>query len=202
MNPAQLQEYDDSGEWVAQYKYNGTHIVLRVSPEGEVSILTRHGTPPKLFSLSRSHREQILDLNIEKGKEYWFAGELLDHKTKSPQYKKKIVLFDILQAGRYLMRKPNQMGRLELLDSICQPDPSNLEPTNGIAFQISPDIWMAPTWDADFVSHFERFIHLDEVEGLVLRKRLSALDNFGTKEYEVSWLLRCRKPHAGGNYAF
>jgi ATP-dependent DNA ligase len=201
-DPKRLQSLDDSGEWVAQYKYNGTHVVVHITPEREVSIFTRHGTPPKLFSLSRSHREQILALNFEKGKEYWLAGELLDHKTTSKEYKKKIVFFDVLHAGRYLMRWPNQMGRLEILHSICQPDPSNLEPANGIALQISSNIWIAQVWETNFVAHFQKFLHLNEIEGLVLRKRLSAIDGFGGNEYEVSWLLRCRKPHAGGNYSF
>ena len=91
---AKLNEYEKSGNWVAQRKFNGTNVVIYVSNDRKVHILTRHGTPPKLFSLSKSHVDQILSLNFEKGKDYWLNGELLDHKTKNPDYKKKIVLFD------------------------------------------------------------------------------------------------------------
>jgi hypothetical protein len=28
------------------------------------------------------------------------------------------------------------------------------------------------------------------------------LDNFGQKEYDVPWMVRCRKPHPGGTYNF
>jgi hypothetical protein len=202
INPARLSKYEQSEKWICQRKFNGTHVVVHVPPDRRVSILTRHGTPPKLFSLSQNHIQQILNLNFEKGKDYWLAGELLDHKTTDQNYKRKIVFFDVLQAGRYLIGRPDQMGRLALLDEICQPDPGCLEPTNGIALQLSPNIWMAEWWDQDFMDRFNDFIDLDEIEGLVLRKKGGAIDNFGTREYDVTWMLRCRKPHSGGNYEF
>jgi len=200
INPTRLAKYEESGKWICQRKFNGTHIVVHIPHDRRVHILTRHGEPPKLFSLSQSHIDQILSLNFEKGKEYWLAGELLDHKTTNQEYKKKIVFFDVLQAGRYLIGRPDQMGRLQILEEICQPDPNSLEPANGIALQLLPNIWMAQWWDEDFVVRFNEFLGLDEIEGLVLRKKKSALDNFGRREYEVTWMVRCRKPHT--NYDF
>lgn len=200
ITPNALKRYDN-GEWVAQRKFNGTHILVNVAPNRDVGILTRHGTPPKLFSLSQRHIDQILALNLEAEKEYWLNGELLDHKTTDPRYKGKLVFFDVLQAGRYLMRNPNQMERLALLDDICR-HPTELEPANGIALQVSDDIFMAETFETDFEARFSEHIETDEIEGLILRKRNSAIDNFGRKEYDVSWILRCRKPHGGGNYSF
>lgn len=196
-----LGRYEETKKWLAQRKYNGTHILLYVSPEREVSIYTRHGQKPKLFSLTKSHIAQILSLNFEPGKDYWLAGELLDHKTKSKDYKGKIVLFDVLHAGKYLINKPDQAGRLELLSDICR-NPVELEPHFGIALRVTDDIWMAETWTSDFQRHFEEFLHLDEIEGLVLRKAGSSLESFGQKEYDVSWMVRCRKPHPGGTYIF
>jgi hypothetical protein len=201
-----LPVYESQGTWVAQRKYNGTHVVLNVSSTNQVGLLTRHGTPPKLFSLSASHITQILSLNLVPNQEYWFAGELLDHKTTTPEYKGRIVLFDVLQApidgpSRYLMRRPNQMCRLSVLDEICG-FPTKLEPHHGIALQATKDIWLAEHFETDFVRHFMEFIHLPEIEGLMLRKKLSAIDNLGGAEYDVSWMLRCRKPHSGGNYRF
>jgi len=199
--PATLPRYERSGQWIWQRKFNGTCVVVNISPSGEVGILTRHGTKPKLFSLTRQHITDFLGLNIEEGKEYWLAGELLDHKTTDKRYKQKIVLFDVLQAGRYLMRRPDQMGRLQLLSEICG-HPTELEPAHGIALAVTERIWMAQTWDTDAVGRFRDFLTTDEIEGLVLRKKKSVLDNFGRQEYEVSWMLRCRKPHSGGNYNF
>jgi hypothetical protein len=201
ISPHRLGNYEKTGKWLAQRKFNGTHVLIHISPERKVSILTRHGTPPKVFSLTRSHIDQILSLNIEEGKEYWLNGELLDHKTKNLSYKGKIVLFDVLQAGSYLIRKKNQKERISLLEEICR-HPTELEPNFGIAAKVTEDIWMAQTWESEFESHFKEFIHLDEIEGLILRKADSYIDNFGQKEYSVSWILRVRKPHSGGNYNF
>lgn len=195
-----LKEYEESGKWVAQRKFNGTNILIYISANREINILTRHGTPPKLFSLSQSHIDQLLSLNLEPSKDYWLNGELLDHKTKNKDYKKKIVLFDVLHAGKYLIRNPNQMKRLEMLKNICN-HPEKLE-KNGIALEVSEDIWMAESWEYDFEQHFQEYIDRDEIEGLILRKKNSFLDNFGQKEYDVSWIVKCRKPHSGGNYNF
>lgn len=195
-----LPEYEKSGKWLAQRKFNGTNVVIYISSERKVGILTRHGTCPKLFNLSKSHIEQILSLNLEKGKDYWFNGELLDHKTKSQYYKKKIILFDVLHAGRYLINSLNQSERLQLLDSICNK-PTILE-KNGIALQVTNEIWMAENWQENFESHYKEFLDRDEIEGLILRKKDSVISNFGQKEHDVSWIVKCRKPHSGGNYNF
>lgn len=196
-----LDSYESTGEWVAQRKFNGTHVLLHVSAAGKVGILTRHGTPPKMFSLSESHVHQILGLNLERGKEYWFDGELLDHKTVSPQYKGKIVFFDVLQAGRYFLRNPNQVERLKILSDICG-NPTVLEPNRGIALEVSRDLWISENWARGFHERFMDFLDMDEIEGLVLRKVSSVLESFGQKKYDVHWIVRCRKPDRGGAYRF
>lgn len=172
-----------------------------MTPDRRVGILNRHGEVPKMFSLSEGHTLQILSLDLEDGKEYWLDGELLDHKTSSPHYKGKIVLFDVLQAGEYFLRFPDQRGRLEILSRICRR-PSELEPGRGIALKVSEDIWMAESWDSGFSERFGDFLDMDEIEGLVLRKGRSVLGNFGLAKYEVPWILRCRKPNASGSYNF
>lgn len=198
---SQLREYEKTGKWIAQRKYNGTHILIYISKDRKITILTRHGTAPRLFSLTKSHIEQLLSLNLEEGKDYWLNGELLDHKTKNKFYKGKIILFDVLHAGQYLIKKLNQLQRLELLNQICK-FPKEFEPNHGIALEISKDIWMAEYWSENFEKHFKEFLNLDEIEGLILRKSDSFIENFGQKKYDVSWILRCRKPHGGGSYNF
>jgi hypothetical protein len=154
-----------------------------------------------MFSLSESHVHQILGLNLERGKEYWFDGELLDHKTVSPQYKGKIVFFDVLQAGRYFLRNPNQVERLKILSDICG-NPTVLEPNRGIALEVSRDLWISENWARGFHERFMDFLDMDEIEGLVLRKVSSVLESFGQKKYDVHWIVRCRKPDRGGAYRF
>lgn len=196
-----LSEYEASGEWIAQRKFNGTRILVNVSPSGEVGILNRHGKPPARFSLGTRHREQVLSLFLQKGLEYWFDGELLDHKTSDPRYKGKIVLFDILQAGEYMIREPRQDGRIAMLSEICG-SPERHEPNSGIALEVSEDLWMAESWTSGFADRFSDFLEMPEVEGLVLRRKSSVLGSFGQKKYEVPWIVRCRKPSASKSYNF
>lgn len=199
--PLSLNSYESSGGWIAQRKFNGTNVVINISPCRKVTILNRHGENPKLFRLSEKDIEQILSLNLEKNKEYWLNGELLDHKTSSKEYKRKIVLFDVLQAGEYFIRSPNQTRRLQILSEICN-NPSVLEPNKGIALKVSDNIWMAETWSHGFLDRFKEFLDLDEIEGLILRKYDSVLGNFGQKKHDVYWMVKCRKPHKGGTYDF
>lgn len=198
MPPRELDYYEKQGVWCAQYKYNGSRCVIHII-NGTVSIIDRHASKHRSYTMPATMRDQLLALpGLDKNKEYWLDGELLI-KTSATDTKEKIVLFDVLQAGNYLFLKPNQMGRLDMLNEICGR-PKELDPMRGMGFVISDDLMMAPTFQSDFTAHFNEKIQYDECEGLVLRRKDSALDNFGTKEYECSWIVRCRKPHKNYNF--
>ncbi len=197
--PTNLSAYDNDA-WVVQRKFNGTRIVLHILGKA-VYILNRHGEKPRQFELTTKYKEELLSLDLIPSQEYWLDGELLDAKTTSPAYKGKIVLFDVLQAGKYLFGKPDLLGRLEILTKICR-NPTKHEPHSKIALSVTENVWMAETFSTNFVNEYERFLAMPEIEGLVLKKKASSLNNFGQKEYEVDWQIRCRKPHAGGNYSF
>ena len=191
-----LLEYEKSGNWVAQYKFNGTRNVVNIKPNGKVEFWNRHGTHHKQYNPTDEIIKEFRSLNLEKGKEYWLDGELLHAKTKN--IKGKIVVYDVLFAGKYFFGGPPQIERLEILKNICG-NPQKLEPKHGIALQVSNDIWMAETFDKDFLKHYEKHIHTDEIEGLVLRRKDGVILSLGTKEYDVDWQLRCRKPSKNYN---
>lgn len=190
MNPLHLESYEKSGIWCAQRKFNGCRNLIHVLGKN-VDAYTRHGDVHKAFDLDQSYKDEILcNLDLDPVKEYWLDSEVM---TKTKNSRGEIVFYDVLQAGDYLFKTPNQMGRLEILKKICKyPKDLNEE---GIALQISPRLLMAETFESDFQKHFEEFLHLDKIEGLVLRKKKSSLDNFGDTYYEVSWMIRCRKPN-------
>lgn len=198
--PHQLPDYEKTGLWVVQRKFNGTRTVINITPDRKVTLYSRHGGLHKQFKPSRQLLADIASLNFEPGKEYWLDGEVMDAKTTDARYKDKVILFDVLFAGKLLFGNPSLMDRLAMLSSICR-NPVKLEP-NGIALSITPNLWMAETFTANFVERFKEMLERDEIEGLVLKKKGSVIDNFGNTEYETSWLIRCRKPHKGGNYAF
>lgn len=198
MLPSELPGYDKTSKWVAQRKFNGTRTLVHVLGS-HVCLQSRHGESHKQFQLTPRLKEEILSLDLDKGLEYWLDGEILDAKTKNPNYKNKIVLFDILHQGHYLFGSPDLMARYEILKRICR-NPEQKEPDLGLALKVTENIWLAETFSDKFTERFQDFIDSDEIEGLVLKKRNSVIDNIGAKEYEISWQIRCRKPHK--NYTF
>ncbi len=185
--PGHLSKYE--GSYFVQPKYNGTRNLIHIYPNNDIVMINRHGELHKQYSLPEYIIEQILSLNLEEGKEYWIDSELMHNKTTN--LKNTIVLFDVLQAGKYLFRI-KQAERLILLNKICG-EPNQYE-EKGRALKVSENIWMAPVFDQNFRQYFDYFSKFEEVEGLVLRAKNSCLDNFGRKEYEVPWMIRCRKP--------
>ena len=198
INWESLPEWEAKKKWVAQRKFNGTHNLIHVLPSGEVELFNRHGERHRQFQLSDTLRKEILSLHFQPGLEYWIDSELLDAKTTTPAYKSKIVMFDMLFAGKSLFLE-NQMGRLDILRAICR-DPEELEPNAGIALRVTDNLWMAETFFSNFILEYKRFIDRSEIEGLVLRDIRANLTVGGGKEETVDWILRCRKPHK--NYAF
>ncbi len=195
--PTELAYYESLGIYCIQPKYNGSRSIIHIS-NGEVSIYSRHGRPHRNYQLPMAMAKEILALpGLKKGVDVILDGELLS-KTTAKDTKNKIVFFDILQQGHYFFLNPDQKTRLEILATICG-NPTTLDPMRGMGYQISENLLMAPTFTSGFKAEFEKD-YGDEVEGLVLRKSNSVIDNFGRKEYEINWLIRCRKPHK--NYSF
>ncbi len=191
MNPSDLPAYEASGRWLAQRKFNGCRNLIHVSPEGKVEAFSRYGDTHKAFALTSDYIDQIrTHLNLQKSTEYWLDSEVM---TKTTNAGGEIVFYDVLQAGRYLFGRPNQVERLAMLRDLCG-NPKALEP-GGLALEISPKLWLAETFVNNFVPRFEEALANDSIEGLVLRKKKSTLDNFGTEYYETGWLIRCRKPN-------
>jgi ATP-dependent DNA ligase len=199
ISPNQLGKYEASGKWVVQRKFNGTRIVVIVAGN-RTKIFNRHTESPKQFALTPAISTQIVSLNLDAAKTYYFDAELLHSKTKDGRYKSKIVLFDILVAGKHLFCGPSLEDRLKMLSDICG-NPQKLEPAHGIALAVSDNLWMAETYSSNFKERFDEFKHLDEIEGLVIKLKGSRLDNLGKREHDVNWQIRCRKPH-GKSYEF
>ncbi|RTK93089.1 MAG: hypothetical protein EKK64_10810 [Neisseriaceae bacterium] len=185
-----LPYYEKTGLYVAQRKFRGSNSVLNISKNGKITLGNRHGREFSNFKLSKDYQEEILSsLKLKPNTEYWFNGEIMN---KDENAKNEIIFFDILQEGRYFFQNPDQMKRLEILKEICN-DPKELS-EDKIALQISSRLLLAETFEKDFVFHFKEAYPIKRLEGLVLKKKKSCLDDFGHKEYETSNSIRCRKP--------
>jgi ATP-dependent DNA ligase len=188
--PSMLPALERRGIYVAQRKFNGDRCLVHVHGK-KVQLYNRHGKLQK-YKMPDFLRLEILALNLNASEEYWLDGELMHARIPDT-----IILFDVLQAGEYLYGK-NLIKRLDLLREICNNPTCHAEPA--IAVLSRPHIWMAETFLKGFAARFKDFLHLDTIEGLVLKEGASLLDNWGSRPYEVDWQVRCRKP--GPNYQF
>jgi hypothetical protein len=130
-------------------------------------------------------RQELSALNLPSGTHY------LDGEFLHPKIDQTLVLFDILQFGEYLVGW-QQIKRLDLLLEVCRHPHDKCD--NMLALQVAPHIWLAERWDHDFNTIFQQYTCHKLIEGVVLRKSVSILDNWGSREYEVDWQIRCRKP--------
>ena len=183
--PQQLPLEESRGIWLWQHKFNGDRCVAIVdvsASKRNVTFCNRHGkfhSPLKLQSLTKQFSSANFSLPVGT---HYLDGELIGDS---------LVLFDVIQLSNYLIGK-NQVERLDILSKICG---NPTEPCGQkIALSITDNIWMARNGDRDFLMHYQEYIDSDLIEGLVLRKKDFCLDNWGAKEYEVDWQLRCRKP--------
>jgi ATP-dependent DNA ligase len=189
--PNDLGRYE-TGEWIAQPKYNGSRILIQITVDKKVFFWNRHGGIHKIYNAPLSVVNTFASMLIDG--EIWLDGELLN-KTKSVNTKHKFVLYDILVFNSiYLFGKPDQVDRFELLRKICG-NPVELEKVCGgkLGFVVSEDIFLSHIFESEFLDHFNSYSDFDEVEGLVLRKKNSVIANFGNKEYDCNWLIRCRR---------
>lgn len=196
MQPLDLPYYEASGLWLAQPKYNDSRTLLHHHVDGRLTVHNRHGGTHVRWQLTSQIAAEIrANLRLDPKLEYWLDGGVMNkHRGGKGQF----VFFDVLQAGRYFFGRPTQVERLQLLDLICNEPRAMTQ--DGWAYQISENLWMSPTWDDDFVRHYQDALAAEYVEGLVLRQKDSALDNYGRLEYECDWMIRCRKP--SGKYHF
>jgi ATP-dependent DNA ligase len=196
----ELPVYERSNRWVAQRKFNGQRNPIYISSDKQVQFFN-YGAPHANYVPPEQLIREFSALQLEDGKDYWLDSELLDKKTKDPRYKDRVILFDVLHVGKHLFGGPTFLERLAILAEICR-NPTTYESTHGIALQVTEHIWLAETFDHAFSERFTEILQYDEIEGLVLKRKDSKLDNIGIRKHEVAWQIRCRKPHAGGNYNF
>jgi len=191
IHPRQLDDEESSGLWLWQRKFDGHRCIAAIDGK-TVHLGTRHNKWHSASKLPQIRRE-LSALKLPSGISY-LDGELVQNKI--------LVLFDVLQLSEYLIGV-SQLERLDMLNGVCR------EPTDfcqeGVALKVSEHIWMAEYGFENFLLHFEEFCPYRShpkgglkgggeglIEGLVLRRRESSLDNWGSNQYEVDWQVRCR----------
>mgnify|MGYP005607612967 CR=1 FL=1 len=186
--PGDLGYYEKSGVWLIQPKFNESRILTHVLPSGEVVFWTRHRTRPTPARFDApTLANEVKALRLTPGVEYWIDGGVMNREKEAGG---ELVFFDVLCLGQYLFLKLTQEDRLVALSKICgEPTESNVD---GTALRVSERLWMAPCFQDGFHDRLKSLVEFNYIEGVMLRKRESVIDNYGRKQYEASWMKRCR----------
>lgn len=186
IKPEQLAFMESQGIYLWQPKFDGDRCVA-VIDDNKAVLSNRHGKWHSTHDFP-SIRSELLELKVPNGTHY-LDGELIKHQDESV-----LVLFDVLQWVKYLTGV-TQEDRLKILDDLGGFSHDSL-PVN----QINDHLWVCHHGDSNFCDRFSEFIGQPILEGLVLRKKDSMLSNWGAREYEADWQIRCRRP--AKNYRF
>lgn len=218
VRPEDLDTFEQRGTHVAQRKFGGDAASICWC-DGKLDIFSRHGGPFKRYAVPPEPLVECFRTLNTDGSEHWFHGELLHFRAKSAitgeqRVTNTIVLFDLLMAGKYLLNV-NQMDRLERLRWVCgfpaTPEPGRRALSVASSGEKSGrcQLWLAEVFEKDFAYYFDEFFNYDalgrdkepEIEGLCLRQKSATLSNPGHSEYDVNWIVRCRKVR-DGKYSF
>lgn len=211
-----LPTYEAMDKYVAQRKFNGTHVVLWVY-EDRVGIWDRRGIKLTYYKIGPGMIKCLLGLNRDPSKELVMAGEVLHTKAKSKVTGKQeaentICLFDVIMYGDYLT-KQTQVERLAMLADLCR-NPKELEEPKFpgatrralvVDRKEEATLWLAEVFKDEFQYHYDECCtdqfdkhnrdRYEEIEGLVLRQKESRIRIGSTGGVgDVDWLIRCRKP--------
>lgn len=188
----------DTGEYVAQPKYNGSCCMVFTNGT-ELKLYNRQGIP-----LSRP------DLSIEFLKlapKYhknpnWFvyAGEYLNKGKLGETGEKernKYIIWDVLVwDGKYLIGSTFE-ERLTLLEKFIPSSRASvgkeIEMYEHLCCSQFKGIYKVPTYMDGFADLYSELVKTDLYEGLVMKKKLAKL-NYGYQEINnADWQLKCRK---------
>lgn len=185
--------------WIAQYKFNGTRNVIFVFPDGHIELFNRHREHNKAYQLTPQMVKAFSHLNLKKGKFYVFDGELMHNKTRG--LKDRLILFDLLvNEGEYLIGTSYKDRYLMLQKLLGNPAEFESETGNKIAYLVNENIWFAKVYTKNLDERFQKLIHMDEVEGLVLKNPHGKLSYGVSPENNGDWIIRVRKPHKNYSY--
>jgi len=195
----QSEYLDKYVNWIAQYKFNGTRNLIFVFPDGHIELYSRHREHNKAYKTSSQMREAFASLNLQAGCFHVFDGELMHSKTVG--LKDRIVLFDVLVLnGQYLIgtKYISRYRQLQML--LGRPSIFENETPHKLGYRVNQNLWLAKIYTKDLKSRFQKLIHIDEVEGLVLKDPNGLLTPGNAEENNGDWQIRVRKPNK--NYAY
>lgn len=206
IKPINLEEFDDSEDYLAQPKFNGSCAVLFLPGNDTFQLFNRH---KEEFSSSKFKANEMNLAGIHRG-DGWMvvAGELMNKAAKGEDgelFNNKFIIWDILvYENNYLVGNTNEERQI-LLDSLYPT--SNMEVAKygfkqyGHIHCIGLDgVYKSRVYTKYFSGLYDSIIKTDAYEGLILKKRLAKLEFGFTPVNNHRWQVKCRKPTKNYSY--
>ena len=191
--PDSLDKYD-TGEYIAQAKFNGSCCELFMDGVSKTMIKNRHNGTLTLFKLSEEEMKSVY-----RGKGHMvLVGEYMNKNQNDENEKSwnhKFVIFDILVYNSEYLVGTTYTERYNLLKEIYET-----KPYSDYADQITDNIFMVKNYENNFKTIWERITKIGMLEGLVLKKREGKLERGTREKNNMGWQCKARKPNP--NYTF
>ena len=188
-------EFYQMNGYFAQPKLNGSNALIFTNGE-DYYIMNRHGERLNNFKIKKEELREIY-----KGDGEWMIinGEYMN-KSKLDEngntFNDKFVIFDILAfEGEHLVRSTFS-DRLKLMSDLYDNKNSEKE----YLFKISDNIYRVKSYSNQFNDIFNKFIGIDMLEGLVMKRKNAKLEIGNSALNNTKSQLKCRKPTKNYKY--
>jgi ATP-dependent DNA ligase len=182
--------------YIGQFKYDDVRTLIILWPGGEIELLTRHRVPHRLYRLTPAMLTALRRLRLSPDRCHVLDGGVLRHFAVNGV--RPIILWDILVHDNQHLIGTTYATRYALLHDLCG-SPVDLEQSTGyeIGIEITPELWLAPSFSGDFQRLFERTYGNDLLEGLLLKNPRGKLEHGLNEANNTTWQIKVRKRPEG-----
>lgn len=178
--------------WIAQYKYHDVRTLVYFFPDGHLELFNRTRQPLGIYSLTAGMNEDLHRLKLRQGFFHVLDGGLMHAKTR--RIRDRLILWDILVHDSQYLLGTTYLERYTRLASVCgNPTAYERETGDQLALRVNKHVWLAPTFTRGLARRYAKLIHLDEVEGLMLKDPRGKLERGIRERNNGSWQIRVRK---------
>ncbi len=183
----------DNGIFMAQPKFNGACAEIYIGGNNWKA-MNRHKAILTDFRISRSEVESVITNNGVN----MFVGEYMNTSKKDENgkvFNNKLVIFDIIVHNNEHLIGRSFQERMDILTDMLKPVDEN-----DYSYRITDNIYLTKTFYKGFGELWDKFVTIDMLEGLVLKRKDAGLDLGISQKSCSNSILKCRKICKNYNY--
>lgn len=177
----------DNGKFLAQPKFNGDCTEVYTGKD-LWKVMNRHKKP---LSNHRISRDEIMSIVPNNGNNI-IVGEYMNDSKKDENgkvFNNKFVIWDIIVNDNVHLIGKNFQERLDMLYDMFK-----FIDENDYSYKITNNIYMTKSFYSGFGELWDKFVKIDMLEGLVLKRIMAGLEVGTTEKNNSSSQCKCRKP--------